>query len=165
MERGRSGHSLTAAGEELLTQAGDLEECFDSIDRRIAGRDQRLGGRLRVTCVDMMVEHYLAPHLASFLGQHPGIELSLLTAMQPLDLARQEADVAIRVSAAPPEVLVGRRLFGFALAAYGSVDFVATHQPDPAPGEIPWIGWESESYNRRMVTAAYPEGQGHPPGR
>ena len=157
VERGRSGHSLTAAGEDLLAEAGDLEETIAALDRRIAGRDQRLSGCLRVTCVDMMVEHYLAPHLAAFCAQHPAIELSLLTALQPLDLARQEADVAIRVSAAPPEVLVGRRLFGFGLAAYGSPDFVAALPPNPAPEEIPWIGWESESYNRRMVTAAYPE--------
>ena len=173
---GTGGPVPTAAGEDLLAMAEAVEALFTRIDCQVGGRDTRLVGRLRVTCVDMMVHRYLAPHLARFSALNPGIELTLLSPYQPLNLGRREADVAIRVTADPPETLIGRRLLDFAMAAYvapalldrmpAAPDPTAPDPaapdpaaPDPAapdPAAIDWIGWESESYHRRIITTPYP---------
>jgi len=150
------GALLTAAGEELLEQAEEIGDAFDLIERRIAGRDRRLSGRLRVTCTDNFLNRYLAPHLADFARTHPEIDLEISTSYQHLSLARREADVAIRTTPGPPDTLVGRRLFRCALAAYASPEMVADLPPDPDPARLTWIGWSSEAYNRLMITNHFP---------
>lgn len=152
----REGDSrrLTPAGEELLARAEAMETGAADIERRVAGRDARLAGRLRLTCVEMMAARWLAPHLAAFMAAHPEIDLEVATAFQPLDLGR-EADVAIRVSAEPPASLVGRRLFDFAFAAYaasGRRDELAAEPPE----RLPWLGLTSDEYNRVALQARFP---------
>lgn len=161
IERSSAGHVLTASGLELLPVARNIAEEFDRIDRQVVGRDARLGGRLRVTCVDVMVERYLAPHLAQFCERHPDIELSIVTPFQPVDLTRREADVAIRASDNPPEFLVGRRLFSFALGVYGSPRHHGGLPGVADPSELNWIGWESDHYNDRMIASQFPSAKVH----
>lgn len=153
------GHALTAAGTELLATASNVSDEIALIDERVAGGNARLGGRLRVTCTDNFSNSYLAPHFARFAAEHPGIELEVITRYQHLSLARHEADVAIRTTVTPPETLIGRRLFRFALAVYGAADYVARLQPRPDPASLSWIGWESEAYNRLMITDHFPGAQ------
>jgi DNA-binding transcriptional LysR family regulator len=161
VERGPEGHVLTAAGSDLLVRAQNIEEEFGRIDRQIAGRDARLSGSLRVTCVDIMVERYLAPHIARFCRDNPEIALSVVAPLQPVDMARREADVAIRVSDNPPEMLVGRRLFDFALGVYAAPDMAVALPADPDPADLAWVGWESEDYNERMIGAHFPAAKIH----
>ncbi len=157
VNRRAGGISLTAAGTEMLARADRVAEECDLIDRRLAGRDARLTGRLRVTCTDSFFNFFLAPHCARFVRLHPGIDLDVITGYQHLSLARREADVAIRTTLKPPETLVGRRLFRFALALYGARDFVAALPPNPDLAALPWIGWTSEAYNRLMIYDHFPE--------
>jgi DNA-binding transcriptional LysR family regulator len=104
----------------------------------------------------MMADRYLAPHFAQFCSMHPEIELRLLTPFQPMDLTRHEAEVAIRVSDNPPETLIGRRLLTFAMGAYAAPHFLDRLPANPDPAEVDWIGWESDSYNRRMISNYFP---------
>lgn len=149
VEREAGVHALSTAGQDIEAAAERIEEVVRGVERRVAGRDAGLSGRIRLTCVDMMADRFLAPHLAAFSACHPGIDLDLLTPMAPLDMLRHEADVALRVSADPPGFLYGRRLCGFALAAY-----VARHGDEhPDPGAIDWIGWDGGG--RNIVDAAF----------
>ena len=157
LDRGPMGHVLTGSGLELLETARSVEEKFAAIDRRVTGRDKELKGVLRVTCTDNFVNSYLAPHFARFAAAHPEIDLQILTRYQHISLARREADVAIRTTMTPPETLVGRRLFRFALAAYGAADIVASLPETPPPSELHWIGWNSEAYNQLMITRHFPD--------
>lgn len=154
----RSGPAtLTQAGEDLLVRAECIAEEFGRVERQVAGRDRRLAGCLRVTATNNFANHYLAPHFTRFARLHPDIELEIITRYEHASLARREADVAIRTTMHPPETLVGRRLFRFALAVYGAPDLVAGLPADPDPAELPWIGWRSESFNRLMLTDHFPE--------
>lgn len=159
VERVAGGHALTAAGTELFATAAEVEEEIARIDRRVAGRNARLSGRLRVTCTDNFCNSYLAPHFARFAAEHPDIDLDVITRYQHLSLARREADVAIRTTVKPPETLVGRRLFRFALAAYGAADYVERAGSGVDPADLDWIGWESDSFNRFMILDHFPGAQ------
>lgn len=155
--RSAGGHGLTAAGTKLAGIAATVANTVSGVDRELAGRDARLSGHLRITCVDMLAERYLAPHLAGFIAAHPEVEITLLTSLRPLDIMRREADVAIRISENPPGALVGRRLSGFALAAYSAPEYLPSPSGSPDPAEIDWIGWESEAYTKRMITEYFPQ--------
>lgn len=54
-------------------------------------------GRLRIASTGMIVEDVLGPDLGQFLEQHSGIALQFLISGENVDLARWEADLAIRL--------------------------------------------------------------------
>lgn len=139
-ERLPSGYFITSAGEEMIKSAAIIEAEIDTIDRHVFGRDTRLSGLLRVTLTDSMAQRLLMPDLVGFTELHPAIELDLITSNSAANLARREADVAIRVSNDPPESLVGRRTLKLATAIYASTDYLARHHLAKTNGSITWIG-------------------------
>jgi DNA-binding transcriptional LysR family regulator len=62
--------------------------------------------------------------LASFRTAHPEIALELAASNAILNLSRRDADVAVRPSVEPPDMLVGRRISAVAFALYASVDYL-----------------------------------------
>lgn len=138
------GYTLTPAGEEMHDAALRIEDEVASLGRRLAGRDLRLGGTVRLTTVDMLALGLLPRHLAAFRTAYPGIEIEVVVSNEALSLTRREADVALRVADAPPEYLVGRRVGRLAFAVYGAAAVV---QPGPADTDLrarDWIGLDSE---------------------
>lgn len=156
LDRTSTGPVLTESGNDLLLMAQKVEDEFIQIDSQVTGRDMRLSGRLRITCIDMLVDRLLAPYLAEFTRQHPDIELEVLTAFRPLDLMRREADVAIRASDGPPQTLVGRRLFDFNLAIYASRNLATKLPQNPDPAQLDWIGLHDVDNNNRVVKTRFP---------
>ena len=129
-ERHRDGYAPTPAGEEVVALAERLEGEgggeVDGLERRLAGRDTRPSGTVRVTTTDTLLEGALAPHLAAFRAAHQEIELEVVVDNRFLSLSKRDADVAIRATAKPPPTLFGRRICGVATAVYGASDYLAT---------------------------------------
>lgn len=122
-ERFRDGYTPTAAGEEVIALAGRIDSDVTAIERRLAGRDLRPSGVVRVTTTDTLVE-LVMPMLASFRTAHPEIVLELAASNAILNLSRRDADVAIRPSAEPPDMLVGRRVGTVAFALFAAADYL-----------------------------------------
>ena len=152
-DRSPDGHGLTAIGSEMFEQVARVEVELAAIDRRVFGQDSRLQGDLRLTCTEVLANLYLAPHLARFVARHPEIDLEVVCTFEHLSLSRREADVAIRVTARPPETLLGRRLAATAICAYAAPEAVARR--GAAPWD--WIGWRDATYTRMMITGVFPE--------
>ncbi len=66
-----------------------------------------------------------APRLASFGREHPGLTIELINGGAVLDLARREADVAVRFFRLQHESLVVRRVADLAHALYASEEYLA----------------------------------------
>jgi DNA-binding transcriptional LysR family regulator len=118
-ERGRSGYSLTAAGEEMVALAGRMADDITGFERRIAGRDVKPSGELRVTTNDSIMAHLMMPVFSSFLDACPDIRLDIVVSNAPLNLSKRDADVAIRATSSPPDTLIGRRVCTLGWAIYG----------------------------------------------
>ncbi len=131
-ERARTGYTATAAGEEMLSLAAGIDTDVADLERRLAGRDLRPSGTVRVTTTDTLVD-LLMPMLAAFRGAFPAVLVELVVSNELFDLRRRDADVAIRPTATPPESLVGRRLGPIAMAVYAAEGVVETR-------EAVWIG-------------------------
>jgi len=136
--------ALSAAGQDLARVAERVEAEMLQAEARLLGHDRRTEGRVTLTCPDILIDQYLAPHIARFSGDFPGIDLQIISIFDPVDLMRREADVAIRVSGDPPEPLVGRRAAGFATTAY-----VASDQSDAS--DLPWIGWTNAARQEALI--------------
>ncbi|MDT3381239.1 LysR family transcriptional regulator [Labrys neptuniae] len=161
-ERGRSGYALTAAGEEMVALAGRMADDISGFERRVAGRDVKPSGELRVTTNDSIMAHLTMPVFTSFLTSFPDIRLDVVVSNLPLNLSKRDADVAIRATSAPPDTLVGRRVCTIAWAIYGPERLKGAELADLfaerwiATGEglsnIPPARWvEREVPNERIV--------------
>ncbi len=139
-ERSRSGYQPTAAGEEMVALAAGMSESVVEFERRVAGRDVKPSGELRITTVDSMAVYLLPPILARFRQLNPGVHLDIILASQPLNLSRRDADVAIRATNEPSETLVGRRIGAIRWAIYASPKVAAEFGARTAE-EAPWVGF------------------------
>jgi len=117
-ERARDGYTPTPTGEEVIAVAAEIETRIAATERRLAGLDARLSGRVRVTTVEPVLYGLLPPLLAKFRREHPGIVLELVADNAVRDLSRREADVALRPGGKPPEGLIGRKVARLAAAVY-----------------------------------------------
>jgi DNA-binding transcriptional LysR family regulator len=113
-----AGYRLTAAGEEVLDLANQMEASSHQLETRVFGRDQSVRGLLRVTLTPILATHLLIPDFADFARLHPDIEMEILSSGELANLTNREADVAIRVvydrKTLPPNLhgLKGPELFG-----------------------------------------------------
>jgi DNA-binding transcriptional LysR family regulator len=136
-----AGYRLTAAGEEVLDLANQMEASSHQLETRVFGRDQSVRGLLRVTTAPPLATHLLMPDFADFARLHPDIEMEILSSGELANLTNREADVAIRVvydrKTLPHNLhgLKGPDLFG---GVYISRDRLAAWQAG-APDPIRWI--------------------------
>lgn len=136
-ERLPEGYVATAAGEILRQHAERVEEEAQAIERELGGRDVRLSGRISLTTTDTLANVFLMPMFKEFTERYSGIEIELIIANAFFDLARREADVAIRPTERPPENLIGRKLGTIRWGVYGARDYLRGRPPlmDPARPE------------------------------
>ena len=105
-------------------------------ERRVAGRDAKPTGQLRVTTVEAIGQHFMPAIMAQFQIQNPGVVIELILSNNALNLSRRDADVAIRLTNDPPETLVGRRICAVRWGIYCHRDLVsalASKTIDSAP--------------------------------
>lgn len=150
-ERLPDGYVLTPFGEDMMQTARRLEESVNGLERRVLGQDARLRGDLRVTMPDLLAAKLLMPDLVAFGESYPDIDLEVAISYTPFDLGRREADVAIRITRDPPEMLVGRKIITYARATYASRDYLSCHDPEHAPDSVTWIGWDDRVRHPRWV--------------
>jgi len=139
-ERRSRGLVLTEAGREMLEHAEAIAARFDTLGRRLVGRDIQFAGTIRVSVGDFLVEP-LTPPLAEFGLRYPDIEVQLTVSSELVNLGRQEADVIVRLSATAPEHLFGRRVAKAALAVYGSNAHFERLERVGLEG-LDWIRWD-----------------------
>ena len=138
-ERGRSGYSLTAAGEDVAAAVRRIESEVLDTERRVAGRDLRPSGTLRVTTTDSLLIGLLSPLFAEFCAAYPSITLEVVVSNLLFNLSKREADVAIRPSSRPPEALTGRKVATIAQAVYGPPDLVSKVVANDDLRGVDWI--------------------------
>jgi DNA-binding transcriptional LysR family regulator len=125
--RSPRGYALTSAGHELLPHATAMDEHAAAARRKVAARDEALAGTVRVSAIDD-VAGVLSPIVASFRRKHPGVSVAVDMRSAFADLARQQADVAIRISTRAPEGdLIAKHVAKLGLAFYGSRAYFARH--------------------------------------
>jgi DNA-binding transcriptional LysR family regulator len=139
-ERLPTGYVLTAGGEELIAAARRVDDTVTTLERKLAGRDLRLSGTVRVTTTDTLMGSILPEILAEFRTVHPGIALEIALSNAMFSLSKRDADVAIRPAKNPPEALVGRRVAKIAFAVYASPRYLATRCKDEDLPQHQWIG-------------------------
>lgn len=150
-ERSRSGYTPSAAGEDLFAVARRVQEDITGVERRLAGKDLKLSGTIRVTTTDTLFAGLLATMFERFREDYPDIKLEVVISNQVHSLSKREADIAIRPTGNPPETLVGRKVGVIRQSVYGQrhhwqdrrvpLDTLTEHQ---------WIGPDEHMGNHAL---------------
>lgn len=110
-ERQRSGLVLTMAGTTVASAADRMEQEALGMESALAAQKRTLCGSVRVTTSETLAARVVAPSLKEFRKEHPGVTVELIMSDERLDIARGDADVAVRANSRPEGGgIVARRL-------------------------------------------------------
>ncbi|SFD66812.1 LysR family transcriptional regulator [Pseudoalteromonas denitrificans] len=137
-ERIPSGYEMTSAAEDIYQLALELEAKNQQISRRLFGQDSRLQGEINLTMPHDIFEYSLVNDFADFKEQQPKIQLNLCVGQGLKNLAAREADIAIRLTPAPPDYLIGKKIAQIQHGIYQSIKLEKSNS-------IPIIAWQNET--------------------
>lgn len=146
-ERLPDRYAMTDAGQTAMRYAERIESEIHALSREVLGQDTRLQGKISVTAPEGMTSQFLPALLADFCRQHPEVTIELAGGNTAFDLARREADVAIRATKKPPDASLGRKICDFRFANYSSSKYLKQNTDKPLheqqwvmiPGIIDWL--------------------------
>jgi DNA-binding transcriptional LysR family regulator len=126
-DRTPDGFALTAAGQAILKQCEAMENSAASVDRLVAGHDARLSGLVRVATTEGLAQVTVVPALTKLMEAHPQLQVEVMADPRPLNIARRQADIAVRLARPADADLVCRKLGEFGLVLYASRAYLAAH--------------------------------------
>ena len=135
-----SGYQLTPVGEDLLPEAATIENAFLGFKQQLLSQSDSVSGELRLSVPEPCAID-LSPALAGFLWAYPDMRLEISSTMDKLDLNQLQAEVVIRVTDTPPEMLVGRELTRLSFAPYATDEYIAAKGRDLQQAD--WLLWQN----------------------
>jgi DNA-binding transcriptional LysR family regulator len=126
--RHATGYRLTEFGNELLPLVKQVEEAVASLERHLVAANDAPSGSVRVTCSESIGYRLTqSPLLDDFHKRYPSLRVELIMSDHFLDIAKGEADVAIRAGVPNEESLVGRKIADVPWALYCSRNYLERH--------------------------------------
>lgn len=111
LERTSAGAVPTPVSERVAELCELAESHINEIAQLLAGADALPAGTVRIAVAEGIDSEVIIPSLASFWERHPNISLEIVAGPQIANLARREADLALRfVRPDPSSPLVARRV-------------------------------------------------------
>lgn len=127
VEHHPTGYRLTELGKSLFPHAEDIERTITAFQRQLMSGGQELNGTLRVTCPEGMASRLLAPLIESFRAKYPELRVDLIMTDRRLDLAKGEAEVAVRMQQPGDESLIARKIADAPWSVYASRSYIKRH--------------------------------------
>jgi DNA-binding transcriptional LysR family regulator len=118
-------YRVSEAGQRLLPQAEAMEAACLAIAGLPSGREGELVGVVRVGATEGFGTVVLAPALAGFAQQHPGLVIDLLAVPRSVNLSQREADIVISLERPARGHVVAVRLCDYTLRLYASSAYLA----------------------------------------
>jgi DNA-binding transcriptional LysR family regulator len=131
VKRHPTGYRLTELGQEMVAHAERVEQAVLGFEQHVDASKRDAVGVIRVTCPEPLVYRITQSALLDrFHARHPGLRVEFVMSDRYLDLAKGEADVALRSGDTDGE-LVGRKIADSIWAVYASRRYVERHgKPD-----------------------------------
>ncbi|NRB39005.1 MAG: LysR family transcriptional regulator [Pseudomonadales bacterium] len=151
-ERISTGYVMTEAAESIYAYALEIESQNKKVERLLFAGDTRLSGKLRMTLPHDLANHCIIPHLPRFTEAYPEIDLELIVSPNLKDLNAREADIAVRLTPAPPEYLIGKKVAELCHGVYASSDY---NQREKEQHSL--ILWNDESHFPDWASSYFPD--------
>src|SRR5499433_3981047 len=135
LNRTPDGFVVTSAGQAILRQSAAMEGAALDLERAAAGRDLLAAGSVRITTTEALAYRIIVPAIASLRKSHPDLHVVVLAGVRSLDIARREADLAVRFARPTASEVVFRSLGKVGFSLYASRRYIAEHgRPERGKG-------------------------------
>lgn len=122
------GYKMTELGADMVAYAEQVEEAVLAFERRLSASQKSPEGTVKLTCPEAVGIRLMAsPLAAKFNDQFPKLQLEFIISDKLLDLAKGEADLAIRGTEPTDESLFGRKIADTHWAVYASRAYLERH--------------------------------------
>jgi DNA-binding transcriptional LysR family regulator len=172
LQRTTRSVTLTDAGESCLRRSQQMLALMADVEEETSGQDgasNGLRGQLRITSSVSLAYAQIAAAVADFLKLHPLLKIDLNASEGALNLVDARIDLAIRISAEPDPMLIGRVLAPCASVLVASPAYLAAHGMPKMPAELTqhrclsyanfgksvWVLQRGEQVTRVSVSSQY----------
>jgi DNA-binding transcriptional LysR family regulator len=128
--------SLTEAGRALAERASHVIDAVNETEDAVRDLQTVLKGRLRVNAPVSFGSQQLAPLIARFLGDNPGVEIDLTLNDRAVDLVEEGYDIVIRIGVPADSSLIARRLAPAQLMIVGSPEYLRRNGMPKTPADL-----------------------------
>ncbi len=132
--------SITPEGQRVYEEARTLPQLLNRIDAIATPAIPK--GRVRITMnTDMAISHFV-PLLPAFKAQFPEVEVDLIADDYPLDLIKENIDLAIRIGIPKDDSLIARPMFQEAFGVFCTPTFLSHRKPLASIKDLesmPWV--------------------------
>ncbi len=117
-DKTRRGYTVAPDRARVIEAAREVEAAVESLDRMVAGLQAPLSGKIRVTSTDSLSLFVLPGAIGRVCASAPGLDVSVIASNDRTDMARVQAEIAVRPSMKLPDDLVGVAVAGLRFAPY-----------------------------------------------
>lgn len=123
-ERTSRGLVLTRSGAELMTQVRAMGKAATNLSLMASGHSEAIEGKVCISASELFAAFSLPPIIEKLRRQWPGIEIEVIASNDTSDLARREADIAIRNYRPTQQELIAKRLPNSYAHIYATGDYL-----------------------------------------
>ena len=135
-ERSPRKLSLTPSGEVFHQHALRALEAIHGAEVAVRNMGDAPHGVLRISASITFGRMYIAPLLPRIVARYPELSCELVLTDQLVDLVDDNIDLALRLTKAPPEDAVARKLAHMKRVICGSPAYFAAHDEPRTPHEL-----------------------------
>ncbi|WP_156787478.1 LysR family transcriptional regulator [Erythrobacter sp. SD-21] len=130
--RDKSGFVPTEIGDTVIAEVEEMERAVDRLRDSTAQGRSGLSGKVRIATMPWILEHALAPRLASFWADHPAIEIQGFADLHERLSSRRETELSLRFE-------LPRHTEEYE-APVANIPFSVYAAATADPAELPWAG-------------------------
>lgn len=143
-DRTPEGALPTAAAARLAPFAEGMEQAAFGFAHGLDDFEVEATGVVRLAAPPGLMDHFLAAALPDLIERHPGLRLEVPSSVGYADLARREADLALRTIRPATGDLVARMLTSSGWGIFASPDYAASLGKLRRASAASWVSWGEE---------------------
>ncbi|PXA97578.1 LysR family transcriptional regulator, partial [Nostoc sp. 3335mG] len=128
--------TLSDAGQSLAERAGRILAEAQAAEEQARDAAAAPTGLVRVAAPMSFGIAHVAPAIADFLADHPGVEIDLTLSDAKVDIVADGIDIALRIAELPDSSLRARRLGPVAVRIVASPGYWAQHGRPTHPADL-----------------------------
>lgn len=128
--------TLTDAGAAYVQSCKQILEQVDEAERSAVGEFRSPRGDLLITAPVVFGKLHFLPIINEFLATYPEINVRLILSDQPVNLADEHIDVALRVGKLPDSSMVATQVGTVERVICASPDYLASHGKPKEPADL-----------------------------
>ncbi len=141
--RSPEGYEATDAGRIFMEKAAAIEGDVRALIDVTRAESESHAGEVRITSVDILIDHWLTPRIPQLLESHPDISLRMIPDNQVLSFTHSEADLALRIARPTADAaILMRRVGHIGMAVYGASEY--SDIPKSRWGDVPWLAFDDD---------------------